>query len=296
MQRAVIKQMREEAAARSAAARETLLTRLVGLGYTEADLEAAIEYLRERVLVQIQFNPDKSLTPRSWGAPTTGPTMIDGLLESMVYKNQFDTKISSGSLGPTQGSSRDGWEKTIFMGGYHDGIPELLGPQRPKYGTFNAKHVWDGGAGSYGKCSFVLKPSVKARTTVTPGDSSGARAEQVGTADAFLHVLAASSDNRIRSIMNAALNRHSAAAGYGASSDYGYTEAQYHGPIDLATDVEYIVAHPSYRGTPYEAKLRQLAKQAGVPLRWRVGETMQTVDDDGGPEGDAAGADDPGVN
>ena len=260
IQMAVVKDTFEKALARSQAAHPALETRMMKFGYTAADLQKTLDFIRMMAHAQIQFSPDKALPP---GPDGKMRFMIDGLLADGTYKNQFETRVSSGYLGPDGGSARDGWEQTNFLGGYN--TTPLVPPQRPKYGALNAANTPDAGAKQYGTSSLVLRESIKSRTTFTPDDSALADPNKVGTAESFEHVLNYCDDNGLRAIVDAALGRPQ------TTSHRRYVEAQIHGPLELNKDVSEIIADSRYKGTPYEPKLRELATQNGVPLKWRVG-------------------------
>jgi hypothetical protein len=53
-----------------------------------------------------------------------------------------------------------------------------------------------------------------------------------------------------------------------------YIEAQVHGAVDIARDVEALVLDPCYRATPVE----DLARQLGCPVEWHGGFTISTAD------------------
>lgn len=269
VQRAVLKQAQEQATLRATTQRAELLQRFVNKGLTEADLELALAYVRDHALLQIQFRPDKLLPDPDPTAPAR--TIVDSLIETMMYKSVFETQVSSIGDKGTAGSSRDGWEKTIFDGGYHPTWASTY-EQRPKYGAINAMGTWNAGVStSYGNSSIVLKPATKERATVTPFDSAGAKAHHVGTTEQFVHVLMAADDARFDAVVAASKN----------TTTTGYTsfiEAQVHGPIRMDTDVLYIVASSEYKGTPHEAKLRELCLKAGIGLKWRTGENTDYQD------------------
>ncbi len=48
-----------------------------------------------------------------------------------LYKNQFETTISSGNVSPFIGGYRDSWENEVFKKAYKDSNPT----ERPKYGS-----------------------------------------------------------------------------------------------------------------------------------------------------------------
>jgi hypothetical protein len=61
-----------------------------------------------------------------------GTTVAEALLKEGVYRNQFETGLSSGSMSAFPGGERDRWENTLFAGAYH--VQGVTGSERPKYG------------------------------------------------------------------------------------------------------------------------------------------------------------------
>jgi Protein of unknown function (DUF3626) len=273
-QRAVVADVRAKSKERSAAARASLLELAKRSGFSEEDVDRVLAFIEKEAPVTVNFNPDKAL--RQVTQPRTGAAndhtynvavdrnafLIDAFLVDDQYKNQFETGITSGSSSAYAGGSRDKWEETIFEKGYH-GHP-LLPQERPKYGALNAAGVPGGPAQSYGSCYFILKPGVKARTSFTPRNSSGVQAADVGTADAFQHVLAKAGD--FKNIMDNGLGKPPA-----ARSGWGYLEAQVHGPVDFAKDVAVVVVHTKFSDTAYEQKLRAWSAKHSVEVRWHDG-------------------------
>jgi hypothetical protein len=244
----------------SSAQHTALLQRVQRLGFSAADLDQALQYLSTKAQITVNFQPDKMTGA---GAP-----LIDRLTAEDEYRNQFETKISGGSLAPTEGSMRDGWERTIFRGDYH--THSLIPAERPKYGSLNAEENARGGATHYGNSFLVLKDGVKNRLTLTPYDSSVMNADLVGTMSHLENVLVNSylPDGKLTEIMNKALGRSGAAGDFSSN----YIEVQVHGPIDLKTDTARVVANAMYKGNAtYEPKLREFAKKLGVELEWTNG-------------------------
>jgi hypothetical protein len=255
-QRNVLQKMEGNAKTLSDSQHGQLLARVQRLGYTEADLTQALEYIKTKAPLNVNFQPDKRTQN---GAP-----LIDAFNGDSQYRNQFETKISSGSLAPTAGSARDGWERDLFFGVYQS-VP--FNPnERPKYGTMNpARNATGGSNPQYGDCHFVLKPGIRQRATFTPFDSGARNSSVVGTADHFEHILNQyQPDTNIKAIMDVALGR----ADHRTVQTYPYIEAQIHGPLDFSKDVAEVVADVKYKGTPYEAKLREFCSKNNIPLHW----------------------------
>jgi hypothetical protein len=159
----------------------------------------------------------------------------------------------------------------MFGGAY----PSALAVGRPIYGGLNlAGHV-DGASPRFGSCHLLLKPAVTRRSTFSHGDSV-TEPTVVGTADTFGAIWAALLDEVTRTGTAlglaaagprewvAALSVPRSAAGRALDD---YVEAQVHGGISLAADVEAVVADPSFRGTPTGDVLAGLAGE----LRWHPG-------------------------
>jgi uncharacterized protein DUF3626 len=105
-----------------------MLPRLTGLlqrAECAADTYAeAMECVRVHARVVIHFHPDRS------GVKLT--SVAQALLAEGMYRNQFETGLSSGSVSAFSGGGRDTWESTLFGGAYHrEGV---TGSERPKYG------------------------------------------------------------------------------------------------------------------------------------------------------------------
>lgn len=66
-------------------------------------------------------------------------TVAQALLEGGIYKSQFETLLSSGSVSAHPGGARDIWEKKLFGGAYHRNDSDIT--QRPKYGSLRINHL-----------------------------------------------------------------------------------------------------------------------------------------------------------
>lgn len=269
-QKQALSKVNENAGKKVEAARASVLKRIEAWGFGEADLDKLVAYIRSYAPVTIQFHPDKKLPG--------GQAAIDSFLEDPFYKNQFQTKISSGSLGPSAGSSRDGWEKKIFDGAYHTG--PLVPEERPKYGGLSALNSPKGNGGSwYGKCFFELRQDVKFRTTFTPRNSSGCGFDEVSTVDTIevlLDQIGNKDSDYLRKMFEVARGeRTSIDKNYSGS----YVEAQVHGDIDLSRDVTFLVIEKSYLSNAYGQKLMQLAEKIGATVKITDQTRFMTEDD-----------------
>lgn len=243
-----------------AAARTAVLEKIKTWGFTEEDLDKAILYVEKHARITVQFHPDKKLPD--------GTTCIDSFLADPKYKNQFETKISSGSLGPKAGSSRDGWEKKLFRGAYHEAT-EFVPEERPKYGGLSPLNNPRGNGGDwYGSCFLELRQDVKFRSTFTPSDSAGCQADQVTTLDTvevMFEQVMKSDPEYLKSLFEVARgDKYAMTKKYNRS----YIEAQVHGELRLDRDVDFIVIHTKYMTTPYGEKLKQLAEAVGASIKY----------------------------
>lgn len=247
-------------------------------GVTQDVLEEALGSLREHARVALHFHPDR-LTK-------AGCTVAEGLLTDGLYRGQFETGISNGSPTAFRGGERDEWERRLFAGAYQRaGVsPE----ERPKYGSVRIAPFWDGPSPRFGSCYLVLRPTVSRRCTFTYGDSHTGP-ECVGTLDALTSIMAAALTDveargealGLRSLTPAQflddlqreLLRPPAfpAAGPPGRVLDDYIEAQVHGPVELASDAERLVADPSYRDTETGRVLADVCEKYGIELDWHRG-------------------------
>ncbi|MCC3376180.1 DUF3626 domain-containing protein [Cohnella sp. REN36] len=245
-----------------------------------------------RARVTLNFHPDRLLPE--------GISVAEGMLRSGRYRSQFETRVTNGSRTAYPGGDRDRWERQLFGGAYH--APDAGGDSRPKYGALHLLRHADGAAPRFGSCYVILRPEVSDRCTFTLGDSH-LGPEHVGTRDTLLPLLAAllrriEADRAalgvapldpgafLELLRAASTERLNPGAGPVGRALDDYIEAQVHGEIDLASDVEALVADPSYRGTDTGAALADMAARYGFGLRWHAGfrlETARVPDDFRGP-------------
>jgi len=183
--------------------------------------------------VTLNFHPDRLVR----GVPLLHVMAQDG-----VYRSQFETGTGNGGLTARPGGARWLWESRIFGGAYDEAEPSL----RPKYGALDLHRRGYGAAPRFGSAHVRLAAQALERTTFCFPDSVF-EPEHFGTATAF------------------GLGDVADAADLDLLDDY--VEAQVHGVVDLARDVEAVVLDPGYRGTDVEADARRI----GPPVEWHPG-------------------------
>lgn len=253
--------------------------------------DVAMDCARRHARVVVHFHPDRiGLKPIP---------VAEALLEDGQYRSQFETGLSAGSLTAFPGGARDAWEETLFGGAYHGPGASLA--DRPKYGALELIRFPDGPWPRFGSCYLVLREEVSWRTSFTfSGSEQPDAIERVGTIDTLECVLAPLLEEvaggagahvpwppfvaptlGVENLTVAGLlERMSrelplprpdpASAAPGRVLDTG-VEAQVHGPIDLARDVERIVADPAFGGTPVGDSLEELSRRHAIPLEWHGG-------------------------
>jgi hypothetical protein len=219
--------------------------------------------------ITVSFHPDRLLAD--------GRTVAEHLTGDGVYRSQFETGISNGGLTAYPGGDRERWEHRMFAGAY----PPEVTAGRPVYGGLNLAGHLDGASPRFGSCYLVLRPEVTTRATFSHGDSV-TEPTVVGTADTFGKIWAALLEQAGRTgsalglpaddpqAWAAALTRPRTGAGRALDD---YVEAQIHGGVTLAADVEAVVADPSFAGTPTAAHLATVA-----PLRYHPGFVLAATD------------------
>lgn len=197
--------------------------------------------------VNLQFHPDRV---------SNGASVLQHLAHDGRYRSQFETGTSNGGLTARPGGDRWRWrwERRIF-GGAYDNAPVA---QRPRYGALNHRRRSVGAAPRFGSSYLRLSEAVLDRTTFCFPDSVF-EPTAFSTSTSFgLLPLVDAFDAVTRT------DRQEATAG-GRLDDY--IEAQVHGIVDLAADVEALVLDPCYRGTATEEQ----ASALGVPVDWHDG-------------------------
>jgi hypothetical protein len=242
--------------------------------------------VRTHARVVLHFHPDR--------IGTKPITVAEALVAEGLYRNQFETGLSSGSVTAFPGGARDTWERTLFGGAYHqDGV---TGWERPKYGSLELVRFPDGPIPRFGSCYFVLRPAVSQRTSFTfMGSEDTLAPERLGTIgrmDCVLAPLLAEVEAggittppwppfraptlgipnlTVARLLNVLTDlpqrREDPAHGEAGRVLDTQIEAHVHGPIDLHRDVELLVADPAFGRTTTGERLRELARRYEIPLR-----------------------------
>jgi hypothetical protein len=172
----------------------------------------------------VHFHPDRTYR----GEPILTSMIRDGL-----YRSQFETGTSNGGLTAYAGGDRWRWESRIFGGAYDSASPA----ERPKYGALNFRRSLRGASPRFGSAFLRLAAHTLARTTFCYPDSCF-EPQHFGVAERMALIPLA------ESVPSDPLDC--------------YIEAQTHGPLRFADDVEAIVLDPCYRGTEVERDARTL--------------------------------------
>jgi hypothetical protein len=183
--------------------------------------------------ITLNFHPDRLVR---------GLPILTALAQDGAYHSQFLTGTSNGGLTAHPGGDRWRWESRIFGGTYDDAAAY----ERPVYGALNFRRQVVGAAPRFGSSHFRLTGATLARATFCYPDSA-AEPTHFGIAAGMSLIALADADEQD------ALN--------------DYIEAQVHGGVVLARDVEALVLDVCYRGTPVEAAARRLP----CPVEWHPG-------------------------
>lgn len=240
------------------------------------EVETVLSAINQSARIALHFHPDR---------PVGGGLVVSSaLLEDGFYRNQFETLISNGLVAAYRGGPRDQWESKLFEGAYDDPNQSLA--CRPKYGALDLTGSVDGPAARFGSCYLLLKPSVSKRSTFTFGGSQddpkyrgtidefhailSALLEELFTRDFMLGVSDIRPPEAIRRIISMDANGFDESGRPSGNLDH-MIEAQIHGDISLARDVDAVVADAAFRDTEVGDHLRDLAQKYGFPLRFHRG-------------------------
>ncbi|RLV48036.1 DUF3626 domain-containing protein [Nocardioides mangrovicus] len=191
--------------------------------------------------VTLQFHPD-------W--PHGGAMVVESMAREGRYRSQFVTGISNGGLTAYPGGDRWRWESRLFDGRYDDAPPE----DRPVYGAWNRREDPYGGAVRFGSAYARLRPELLDRTTFCFPDSV-LEPEDTGGPEALAYLCTLADASGLDDLDEC-------------------VEAQVHGPVGFADDVEAVVLDPCFAGTPVEAAARRL----GCEVEWHPGFRVATAD------------------
>lgn len=245
---------------------------------SENTFKNAVFNLKFNTRIGLHFHPDRP--------DSTLKTVAEALFEQGIYKSQFETGLSNGSVSAYTGGERDLWEKKIFGGAYQ--LEGTSTNQRPKYGALNLMLHPDGPAPRFGSCYFLLSPLVSNRSTYTYLDSHQNPKEK-GTYEEFNFILAALLEEVfVREcaigernltpvkLVNHLLDNLKSPFKYPENKELNrnlnhYIEAQVHGDISLKEDVEVLVADPSFRNTFVGNILEQICLKYSIDLYWHRG-------------------------
>ena len=247
----------------------------------EADAEGLLSATSGEGVVAMNFHPDRLLAD--------GRSVAQALHEEGVYRSQFETSISSGGLTAYPGGDRDTWERALFAGAYQ--APAVRACERPKYGGLNLMNYLNGACPRFGSCHLRLRRTATERATLIFGDSN-AKPTDIGLIDAFAPVMAPLLENiaagkgalgrsgvDVRAFVDGVLHgdlsrgRGLFAPAMGHTLN-DYIEAQVHGVVSLATDVESLVIDPAFAGTPTGGLLLAMAKRYGFEAEWHPGSAL----------------------
>ena len=272
-QQKAINYFREYTKTRQESAREDIEHVLKMSDLTWEEYQQALNSIRKYARIALHFHPDRP-----------GPdmkTVAESLLESGIYKSQFETLISNGSVSAFPGGARDVWENTLFHGAYN--LEGTTIDQRPKYGSLDLMLHSDGPSPRFGSCYFLLKPEVSARATFTYLDSHQ-NPDEKGTIDEF--------DDIMRGLLNECFSRSFAIGEHDIrpaelirhflqnlqqpytnpatklvrrNLDH-YIEAQIHGSISLESDVEILVIDPAFKATDMGEIFQEICQRYHIDL------------------------------
>jgi len=181
--------------------------------------------------VTLNFHPDRL---------AAGVPILRALARDGRYRSQFETGTSNGGLSAHPGGDRWSWESRMFGRAYD----EEPASARPVYGALNFRRRSLGGSPRFGSAHLRLTSSTVDRTTFCHPDSFFAPT-RFGVASRMSLIPLVHANDPLD----------------------GYIEAQVHGPLLLARDVEALVLDPCYRGTSVERDARELP----CPIEWHGG-------------------------
>lgn len=221
--------------------------------------------------VTVAFHPDRR--------DRRGLTTAEGLVTDGGFLPQWVTGASSGSRSARAGGLRAEWERKQFA------VDDDVEPRhRPVYGAWDLLHHRHGGSPEFGSCYLVLDDAVRARCTLSIGDSHLAP-DRVGTFRRPAAVLGGLADQAaegrllgqnlgtadLRAVL-AGDRRHAP-----RRTTRKYVEVQVHGGVDLQ-DITGVLADPCFADSDVEDHLREAAAAAAARFSWHPGTVVAPRD------------------
>jgi len=134
-QAAALDHIRQYADTRRAVANSSIAHMLKMSNLGQDVFESAVSKMKSHARVALHFHPDR--------LDFKLHSVAEDLLASGIYKSQFETKLSNGSVSAHPGGERDLWEQKIFGGHYT--FEKASVAERPKYGALDfAPSRWSG--------------------------------------------------------------------------------------------------------------------------------------------------------
>lgn len=274
-QAAAIASIRQQATALEPGAMDTIRQIFHMSNIDISRLDEVKANIRDHAHIALHFHPDR---------PAGDGTVASALLRDGIYRNQFETGISNGLIAAFRGSPRDIWENSLFNDAYADTDVGLA--CRPKYGALDLTKYMDGPAPRFGSCYFLLKPTVSTRATYTFGGSQ-ATPKYLGTIENLDAILAAILEEsftrdfmlgisgvRPTQIIELLCDLSEPATPDVASPSRNLDhmiEAQIHGDIRLARDVDTLVIDQAFQKNEVGRQLEQIGRKYGFPVRYHRG-------------------------
>ncbi|MFF5922344.1 DUF3626 domain-containing protein [Streptomyces flavochromogenes] len=211
------------------------MTRIHAAAHTHAHARRALAHVAAR-------STGEPIDPALRVTLNFHPHFLGRLADDGVYRPQFVTGTSNGGLTARPGGDRWRWESRIFGGTYDEAPADA----RPVYGALDFRRRPFGAAPRFGSAHLRLTAAAVDRATFCYPDSFLEPTDFGVAARMGLIALAESDDKDLLD---------------------DYIEAQIHGPVHLARDVEALVLDPSHRDTEVEAAARRLP----CPVEWHDG-------------------------
>lgn len=183
--------------------------------------------------VDLHFHPDRLIN---------GEPIPAAMARAGRYRSQFETGTSNGGLTAHPGGDRWRWESRLFGSAYD----EAPASARPKYGALNFRNRRNGAAPRFGSSFFRLTSECLDRTTFCYPDSVFEPVDVGVAARMSLVELALADDQDLLD---------------------DYVEAQVHGDVVFADDVEALVLDPCFR----DSEIAELAVELPCRVEWHGG-------------------------